>query len=304
MNVQTPEDAQAVRRRVGRQVAGMFVLAALLAALSVVAYFALEIRDDGDGVSVGAVQISNLTLGLLLGFGTLLAGIGAIRYARMLPGTAAETPDDTAYPQIAADSAAPSVGRRRLVRASLLALALLPLPAAVLLRNVAPATTSARRHTVWAPGVRLLTDVSNRPIRPSDLEVGQLVNVLPESLGDVPSDGAEINARAKAAVVLVRMKPHDIVPADGRGGWHVDGMVAYSKICTHVGCPMGLYERTTKHLLCPCHQSTFDLADSGTVVFGPATRSLPQLPLAVDDDGHLVALSDFTEPVGPSYWER
>ena len=71
-----------------------------------------------------------------------------------------------------------------------------------------------------------------------------------------------------------------------------------------MGCPISLNERTTHHLLCPCHQSTFDLADNGKVIFGPAARHLPQLPIEVDDEGYLVAQSDFTEPVGPSFWER
>jgi ubiquinol-cytochrome c reductase iron-sulfur subunit len=105
-------------------------------------------------------------------------------------------------------------------------------------------------------------------------------------------------------VVVVRMEPDEIIPGPGRENWSVAGIVAYSKICTHVGCPISLYERTTHHLLCPCHQSTFDLANSGKVIFGPAARALPQLPIEVDDEGYLVARSDFTEPVGPSFWER
>jgi ubiquinol-cytochrome c reductase iron-sulfur subunit len=100
-----------------------------------------------------------------------------------------------------------------------------------------------------------------------------------------------------------RMDPSDII-SDVTRNWSVQGIVAYSKICTHVGCPISLNERTTHHLLCPCHQSTFDLADSGKVIFGPAGRHLPQLPLGVDSEGYLVALSDYPEPVGPSYWER
>jgi ubiquinol-cytochrome c reductase iron-sulfur subunit len=100
------------------------------------------------------------------------------------------------------------------------------------------------------------------------------------------------------------MQPDDITPAEGRENWGIDGILCYSKICTHVGCPISLWEQQTHHLLCPCHQSTFDLADNGKVVFGPAARALPQLPLAVDAEGYLIATSDFTEPVGPSFWER
>ena len=110
-------------------------------------------------------------------------------------------------------------------------------------------------------------------------------------------------AKAKSATVLLRMDPDDIV-SDVTRNWSVSGIVAYSKICTHVGCPISLNERTTHHLLCPCHQSTFDLADSGKVIFGPAARSLPQLPITVNADGYLVAKSGFDQPVGPSFWER
>ena len=103
--------------------------------------------------------------------------------------------------------------------------------------------------------------------------------------------------------IVIRLEPDEVLDRKERD-WGVDGIVAYSKICTHVGCPVGLYEQQTHHLLCPCHQSTFDLADNGKVVFGPAARAVPQLPIMVDDEGYLVAQSDFTEPVGPSYWER
>ena len=115
---------------------------------------------------------------------------------------------------------------------------------------------------------------------------------------------ARLNQRAKSPVVLVRIRPDELTPAAGRETWHVDGMVVYSKICTHVGSPVSLYERTTHHPLCHCHQATFDLADNGTVMFGPATQWLPQRPLAVDDDGFLVTQSALAEAVGPSNWER
>ena len=100
------------------------------------------------------------------------------------------------------------------------------------------------------------------------------------------------------------MLPGDIKAFPGRENWGVDGILCYSKICTHVGCPINLWEQQTHKLLCPCHQSTFDLADNGKVLFGPANRDLPQLPIMVDENGYLVAQSDFTEAVGPSFWER
>ena len=100
------------------------------------------------------------------------------------------------------------------------------------------------------------------------------------------------------------MEPDDITPGEGRENWTVDGIICYSKICTHVGCPISLYERTTHHLLCPCHQSTFDLADSAKVIFGPGRPSPPPAAAGGRRRGLPVAQSDFTEPVGPSYWER
>ncbi len=101
---------------------------------------------------------------------------------------------------------------------------------------------------------------------------------------------------------MVRMEPKDIT--EETQNWGHEGILCYSKICTHVGCPIALWEQQTHHLLCPCHQSTFDLGDRGRVVFGPAARRLPMLPIEVDEDGYLAARSDFLEPVGPSYWER
>jgi ubiquinol-cytochrome c reductase iron-sulfur subunit len=206
------------------------------------------------------------------------------------------------------------------VRNSLIgSITLLLAPAVVLMRDLGPTPSQAAasgpnaglENTIWKPDMRVVRDVVGTPIRASDLEVGDLVNAEPEAIfpteenGYPEIEGVELHvAKSKAAVVVVRMDPDDLVPGEGRDNWSVDGIVCYSKICTHVGCPISLYERTTHHLLCPCHQSTFDLADSGRVVFGPAARHLPQLPLAVDAEGFLVAQSDFTEPVGPSYWER
>jgi ubiquinol-cytochrome c reductase iron-sulfur subunit len=117
---------------------------------------------------------------------------------------------------------------------------------------------------------------------------------------------------AKAAVIIIKFRPGQLQFTSANHAvankvvenWTVNDIVAYSKICTHVGCPAALYEQTTHHILCPCHQSTFDATQGARVIFGPATRPLPQLPIGVDSEGFLIATSDFHEPVGPSFWER
>lgn len=294
----------------------MFTVAAVLVLASIVFYFAFGVEAGEDGVNLGDLRLHNLGLGLTLGLALLLVGGCIVRWSRSLTNSTeiverrelsgSGDADEPGSERTGREAKGAGFGRRRLIRSSLLgALVLLPLPTIGVLRGLDREAGTRRGRTAWAEGVRLLTDVGYRPVRVSDLQVGGMVSVMPASFLDLPEAGpARLNERAKSPVVLVRMRPEELAPAEGRENWHVDGIVAYSKICTHLGCPVSLYERTTHHLLCPCHQATFDLADNGAVVFGPATRSLPQLPLSVDDDGILVARSDFTEAVGPSYWER
>jgi ubiquinol-cytochrome c reductase iron-sulfur subunit len=195
-------------------------------------------------------------------------------------------------------------GRRTLIRNSLIgALVAFPLPAVVLFRDLAPAADPVPQleHTMWAKGTRLTHDPSGTPIRAADVTIGSVFHVIPEGLNDKED---RLEQKAKAAVLLMRLKPADLNISPGRESWNYDGIVAYSKICTHVGCPVALYEQQTHHLLCPCHSSTFDVTNECEVIFGPAARPLPQLPIAIDSEGYLVAQSDFHEPVGPSFWER
>jgi len=139
---------------------------------------------------------------------------------------------------------------------------------------------------------------TGRPITPAEFNSpGGIISVAPEGFQD------NDDAMAKAAVIIIKFRPGELTPPTVMN-WTVNDIVAYSKICTHVGCPAALYEQTTHHILCPCHQSTFDAAAGAKVLFGPATRPLPQLPMGVDSQGFLIATSDFHEPVGPSYWER
>jgi ubiquinol-cytochrome c reductase iron-sulfur subunit len=194
--------------------------------------------------------------------------------------------------------------RRKLIRNTLIgALVVSPLPAVVLFRDLAPAgdPVAALKHTLWDKDVRLTRDPDGTPIKASDVTLGSVFHVIPEGLEDAEHP---LEEKAKAAVLLMRLKPTDLTISPERENWSFDGIVAYSKICTHVGCPVALYEQQTHHLLCPCHQSQFDITREAAVIFGPAKRPLPQLPITVDDEGYLVARSDFTEPVGPSFWER
>ncbi|MDP3968954.1 MAG: Rieske 2Fe-2S domain-containing protein [Nocardioides sp.] len=308
-------------KRAERQVASLFLLSIVFAFLFVVAYFVFEIGEDPD--LFGGLGASNLFLGLTMGLSMLAIGIGAVQWARKLMSDveiveqrhpAASSPDDRAEVLAALQQGLDDSGiaRRPLIRNTLLgALAVFPIPMVVLLRDLGPLPGDTLARTVWAEGMRVVNDISGTPIRPEQVQIGQLINAEPAVFFETDADGEPIYTdheilieKTKAAVIVVRMEPQDITPAAGRENWGVEGILCYSKICTHVGCPISLWERQTHHLLCPCHQSTFDLADNGRVIFGPAARAVPQLPLAVDSEGYLIATQDFDEPVGPSYWER
>jgi ubiquinol-cytochrome c reductase iron-sulfur subunit len=139
-----------------------------------------------------------------------------------------------------------------------------------------------------------MVDVNGRLIRLETLQVGGTLTAFPE--------GAQ--QAGDSQVVLIRLNEGELRPRPGRETWSPRGYVAYSKVCPHVGCPVGLYQADTHELLCPCHQSTFDVLDGARPSFGPATRSLPQLPLAIDGQGFLTAQADFDEPIGPGFWNR
>jgi len=323
-------------KRAERQVAGLFGLAMLGAVLFVVCYIVFKIGDDPD--TFGNLGASNVSLGVCLAVTLLAMGAGIIQWARKLMGdheivemrhsASSSQEDREATVSILKTGLEESgLGRRPLIRNTLLgAGGLLGIIPIVMLRDLGPLPGDKLDHTIWDMDTwnaeeqawwatqnrtlqRVVRDVVGTPIKAVDLEIGDLVNAEPEILFAVQDNEPVVEgtqllvAKSKAAVILHRMLPSDITSAQTLN-WSVDGIVCYSKICTHVGCPISLNERTTHHLLCPCHQSTFDLADSGRVLFGPAARALPQLQLTVDEEGYLAAKQDFTEPVGPSFWER
>jgi ubiquinol-cytochrome c reductase iron-sulfur subunit len=159
-------------------------------------------------------------------------------------------------------------------------------------RSLGPDPERALKRTSWRPGSRVVTE-DGTPVKVADLGLDSVLTVFPEGATEAED----------SQVILINVG-NRLRPRHGRADWAPQGVVAYSKICTHAGCPVGLYRRTSHELLCPCHQSTFDVLDGCRPVFGPATRSLPQLPLAVNEAGELVARRDFTEAVGPAYWSR
>ncbi|MDQ2858811.1 MAG: Rieske 2Fe-2S domain-containing protein [Candidatus Eremiobacteraeota bacterium] len=194
------------------------------------------------------------------------------------------------------------VGRRSwLVKLLAGAIGALGVAAIFPLRSCAPklASPSDVANTSWRKGARLVRE-DGTLVRASDLAVNSIVTVFPE--GHVGAASAD--AMANDATVLVRVPADELhLPAD-RTAWAPQGLLAFSKVCTHAGCPVALYRAAARQLFCPCHQSTFDVLTGGTRTFGPAARALPQLPIAIAADGTLEAQGDYAEPIGPGYWER
>ncbi len=186
------------------------------------------------------------------------------------------------------------IARRKLLARMLAAAGgALGLAALFPIASLGPRPGDSLFRTKWRKGSRVVNDQGER-VNVRDLEVGGVITVFPE--GHV---GA-----ADSQTLLIRLAKTAVTTRPGRETWAPRGYVAYSKVCTHAGCPVGLYQESIKRLLCPCHQSTFEVANGATPVFGPATRSLPQLPLMVDNDGYLRAQRDFSQPVGPGFWNR
>jgi Rieske Fe-S protein len=167
--------------------------------------------------------------------------------------------------------------------------ALVPLRSLLTPNSIRPA--AALRDTPWAPGVRLVNS-DGRPLRPDAVPADAIVGVFPEGNVDT-GDGPAF---------AVRLDPQRFAAPPPAG--HLDGLVVYSLLCTHAGCPVRLFLRGTGRVLCPCHQSSFDLLAAARPVAGPAARSLPGLPVEVGPDGYLRATDDFTSPPGAGFWSR
>jgi ubiquinol-cytochrome c reductase iron-sulfur subunit len=315
-----PVPGTKAERRLQRLVMGLFLLTGLAATAFVVIYIAWPWEYDRTAV------ISNLYTPLLgftmalslasLGFGIMVWG------KKLLPREVSiqdrhdggSTPEDRKVVTATLLYMGDELGlkRRPLLGLSLLA-GLAPLGAVAAAPLVGgliedphkptePGGKSPMTSTAWEQGVRL-TRHDGSPVRPEEVSAGGQITVFP----GVP--GGASNEHADSPTLLIHLRADDaellrgnLYPINEGAVW--GNFVAFSKICTHAGCPASLYEQQTNRLLCPCHQSQFLITDNAKPIFGPATRRLPMLPITVDDEGFFVAQSDYKVPIGPGFWER
>ena len=303
----------AAAKKAERQVAILFGLSAIGTILLIGSYIFVKPNKFVFLPVMGDTNVQQALLGVGLAMSTFFIGMAAVHWGKTLMDdreVVAErhefrSPDSDRADFVATvkeQGAMAGLGRRTLIKRSMgVALGLVGLSPLVLLRDIGPLPKKQLETTSWKAGTRLVTDPGDRPIKPADLEVGAVAQVLPEL---IPGTERTLENVGKDAVLLIRLRPEDFNLNAQRLSWTHDGIIAFSKICSHMGCAIALYEQQTKHLLCPCHQSTFDVTRAAKVIFGPAARPLPQLALTLDTDGYLVAKQPFTEPVGPSFWER
>jgi len=257
-----------------------------LSVLAVVAFIVCFVYGDPHHVYFNPV------LGGTMGVALLGVGMGAVVWAKKL------MPDEEAVQERS------GIAQRPLLRRTLLAaVTALGALAVVTLRSLGPFTSNQAAgelaKTSWRKGLKMI-DISNmQPAKLGEIAVGGFITVIPEGTEE------DEQAQSDSVAILIRLRPDELHPVKGHEDLDFAGHVVYSKLCSHLGCPVSLYEQQTHKLLCPCHQSQFLADESARPVFGPADRRLAQLAVTVDKDGYFIARDgDFPEPVGPGYWER
>jgi ubiquinol-cytochrome c reductase iron-sulfur subunit len=249
------------------------------------------------------------TLGATMGGGLFLLGVGLVAWGKYLMPKgpfveerhvlANSEADRNAFAAAIVERGGSVVKRRRML-AGLLGggLGVFTIAAMFpLLRSLGPLPKGTLFHTDWRSGTYAV-DITGRRVHVGDLAVGSIVTVYPE--GKQETD----RGQAVDQTVLLRISNEAFTTQKGRETWGPHGYIAYSKVCTHLGCPVGLYEQQLQLLVCPCHQSMFDVTNGAIPNFGPAPRPLPQLPLYVDASGYIRSQKDYDQPVGPGFWER
>jgi len=333
-----PVKGTRAEKRAERQVAFWFALSGVSGLAFVVAFIWWPAKYKAYN-EAGHLMYSLYTpvIGFTLGLAILAVGIGVLSYTRKFvpheiavqdrhDGGSNELDKATILAGLADSGRAISIARRPMIKRSLLfgggvlGLALTALPLGSLLRN--PHAQSANKdgllHTPWQHTsrgekvfLRRVTGDSQEIslVRPEDLDAGSMETVFPFRESERGDHDALVKVlkRGDSPVMLIRLRPQDaarVIKHEGQEDFNYGDFYAYTKICSHVGCPTSLYEQRSNRILCPCHQSQFDALQYAKPVFGPATRKLAQLPITVDADGYFISTGDFIEPIGPAYWER
>ncbi|TXG91432.1 ubiquinol-cytochrome c reductase iron-sulfur subunit [Rhodococcus rhodnii] len=323
-------------KRAERAVAFWFALAGVSAVAFIVGFlfWPWEYAGPGDD-DYFMYSLYTPMLGLTMGLAILGVGVGAVLFTKkFIPeelsiqdrhdGPSAEVDRKTLVAQLDDSFQTSTLPRRKLIKRSLIfgggalgVMAIMPLGG--MIKNPwAQGDNSPLWVSGWTPRFEgetiYLRRDTGRPgdislVRAEDLDAGGLETVFPFRDSDRGDEHALLQGLRgiRNSVMLIRLRPEDtarVVKRKGQESFNYGDYFAYSKICTHLGCPTSLYEQQTHRFLCPCHQSQFDALHYGKPVFGPAARALPQLPITVNEEGFLVANGDFVEALGPAFWER
>ncbi|NLU82880.1 ubiquinol-cytochrome c reductase iron-sulfur subunit [Rhodococcus sp. HNM0569] len=323
-------------KRAERNVAFWFALSGVAAVAFILIYLFWPWQYAGPGDDqYGAYTLYTPLIGLTMGLAILGLGVGAVQFTKkFIPeevsiqdrhdGKSAEVDRKTIVAELGDSFQTSTLGRRKMIKRSLLfgggalgVMAIMPLGG--LVKNPwAKGDESDLWVSGWTPRFEGETIYLRRDtgrvedvvlVRAEDLDAGGMETVFPFRESDRDDHDALLEGLRgiRNAVMLIRLRPEDtakVTKRKGQESFNYGDYFAYSKICTHLGCPTSLYEQQTHRILCPCHQSQFDALTYGKPIFGPAARALPQLPITVNEEGYLVAAGDFIEALGPAFWER
>jgi ubiquinol-cytochrome c reductase iron-sulfur subunit len=268
---------------------GISFLASVAGSIGLTIVYALGGQPQLEGILLG-MALGGIAVGLALWAVLLLPSGPDVQHRDIVP----RQVRDRLQAEESFESGARPIGRRRFITKALgAAIAALGVAALFPIRSLGRGPGRSLANTAWTAGARMVTR-TGEPVRVETLQVGGVLTVFPEGATEA----------ADSQTLLIRLEPGEYDHPDTPEDWTPEGFVAFSKICTHAGCPVGLYQPETKELFCPCHQSAFDVLRGALPTSGPATRPLPQLPLGIDEFGYVVAQGDFLEPVGPGYWSR
>ena len=282
-----PRPAEEEQHPIAVAAIGWSFLLSFAASVTITVVYAVGGQAQIEGAMLFVI-LGSIAVGLVLWAGHLMPQQQHIQDRKLT----FEQPEETREAEEAFVEGAEQIGRRKFL-GRLLGAALAGLGVALLfpIRSLGTRPGRSLFTTSWRAGTRAVR-VDGTPVRAADLVADTVLTVFPEGHTDA----------ADSQTLLIKTAPGSFHPKPGRETWSPEDIVAFSKICTHAGCPVGLFEASTNQLFCPCHQSVFSVPQSCKPIKGPATQPLPQLPISIDGSGYIIAQSDFHDPVGPEFW--